>query len=124
EASAGYAPAPGVRRIISGSELARIAVKNGLAAGDFADVCFERPMHLLQPAELIEAMQKSLSIPNARIEVTDFSHYSVPAGELIFPRSGLTKPDAPWSGYIAYAPNRRFTIWVRVKIVAPITRVI
>jgi flagella basal body P-ring formation protein FlgA len=127
DASAGYAPAPGVRRVIAASELERIAAKYGLTAGGFTSVCFEWPLHSLTQDDVLAAIRKSLATPDARIELTEFSRYSVPAGELVFPRSGLTKSakaEGAWRGYVEYEPKRRFAIWARLKIAVPLTRVI
>src|SRR5208282_472496 len=43
ETELGYAPAPGLRRVLRAAELRRLASRQGLDGGAMADVCVERP---------------------------------------------------------------------------------
>ncbi len=130
-AELGYAPAPGVRRVVRAAELSRLAVRFGLPGEGLSDLCFERVARLLDRAELLAAMQAALRIPDAHIEIVDIMRYPVPSGSLEFSRSGLgTPPPATpaiavlWRGYVLTAGKRRFPVWARVKIEARLNRVI
>jgi flagella basal body P-ring formation protein FlgA len=69
-------------------------------------------------------MQKEL--PQAAIEIEDYSRQPVPAGDLAFPASSLRRAprETLWIGYVRYAGNRRFTVWARVRLSIPVERVV
>jgi flagella basal body P-ring formation protein FlgA len=127
----GYAPVPGARRIFSLAELARLAARHGVAPPPEAPVCFERPMTALRRERVLEAMRATLELPEARIDIVELSRYPVPEGELVFARSGLRAPGrgAPpgtpvlWRGSVLYGGGRRFAVWARVVVTAPLRRV-
>ncbi|MDQ6707978.1 MAG: flagellar basal body P-ring formation chaperone FlgA [Acidobacteriota bacterium] len=119
DATVGYAPSAGARRILHPSELARVANRYSVPADVFEEVCFDRAARTLDREKMIAAMQVSLALPQARLEITEWSLYPAPAGELVFPRAALTPPHdgvALWRGYVRYGMNRRFPVWARVKI--------
>ncbi len=119
------APSPGVARVFHPAELRRMAAQFPSAAVPEDDVCVERSMAALDPAQLLEAMSKIL--PEAHIEIADYSRQLAPQGELEFRRAGLRKnagSGATWFGAIRYAPNREFTIWAKVSVTVPAVRVI
>src|SRR5579864_8767453 len=84
-----HSPLPGATRVVEGAELDRIAHRYGIDGGDLREVCFQRPMRLLDPPGLMAAFRQTLGIPDAEIELVDFSRFPAPAGRLVFPRSGL-----------------------------------
>jgi flagella basal body P-ring formation protein FlgA len=109
----GFAPAPGARRLFSAAELRRLAARLGVADAAIAgDVCVERAVRPLDPARLVEAMRKAL--PEARIELKDYSRYPAPEGEIEFARAAL-QPSGLWTGAVRYGKSRRFAIWARVS---------
>jgi flagella basal body P-ring formation protein FlgA len=127
----GYAPAPGIPRILTLAELARQARRYGLDFEPKAEICVERPVAPLSPEAVLEAIQSSLALTEARIELVEQSRYPVPKGPLEFPRTGLAAPSpsqaqaaALWRGSVRYAGNRRFAIWARVRILVRIQRVV
>ncbi len=129
----GYSPSPGAVRVLPASELSRLALRNGIAAADLGalrDVCFQRDMRDLDPKALIEVLRRTLDIPGSEIEIADFSRYLAPAGDLVFPRSGLalnlsaTSGALFWKGYVVYGEGQHFSIWARVKIHAKFNRVV
>jgi flagella basal body P-ring formation protein FlgA len=127
----GLTPAPGTPRIFGVAELARQFRRYGLAIEPKAEICVERPVEPLSPAAVLETMQKSLGLPEARIEIVEQSRYPVPHGALEFPRTGLVAPPASqpqaavlWRGSVRYAATRRFPVWARVRILARAERVI
>src|SRR5262249_25511325 len=69
----------------------------------------------LDPARLLEAMQRV--VPAAHIQIIEYSHVRVPAGELEFSLAELsrTTPTSLWTGAVRYG-HRRFLIWARVRI--------
>lgn len=123
-----YAPLPGVVRILQAAQLARIATRQGIVSGDFADACFARAMHELGEQELVEALYDALGIPGAKVQLVDFSRYPAPVGDLVFPRSGLgfSRSEAPqlWKGYVVYGSSHHFPVWAKIRLHARLNRVI
>ncbi len=117
------APAPGVRREFPPAELLRLAARWNVAP-PAGGLCMERAVARLDPARLLEAMQRRL--PEARIEILDFSQQPVPDGELEFPRAGLRQTPAGelWAGTVRYAETRRLPVWAKVRVRADVQRVI
>ncbi|MDQ6665636.1 MAG: hypothetical protein M3Z23_14740, partial [Acidobacteriota bacterium] len=119
DAPLGFAPAPGAHRVFHGAELTRLAARYGIVADTFGDACFDRPLRPIDRERLLETLQASLGISGARIDIAESSLYPAPLGEIVFPRAGLGAPQAGtalWKGYVRYGTNRRFPLWVRVKI--------
>lgn len=110
------APIPGVPRIFRLPELRRIGARFGIAADPQKEMCFERPVAPTDPATLMEAMRRQL--PEAEIQILDYSRTPAPAGALEFPLSGLRRAGADgfWNGSIHYGGGRRFPLWVRARI--------
>jgi flagella basal body P-ring formation protein FlgA len=69
-------------------------------------------------------MQKEL--PQATIEILEFSRQPVPEGEIEFPVRQLRRGagGALWLGCVHYGGNRRFTIWAKVKVLVAVERVV
>ncbi len=123
-----YSPAYGIVRTITARELSRMAARHGVRLLNVRDICVERPMRDLDAGLLMEAMRKEL--PQATIEVLGFSRRRVPAGELVFSAKGLAASGsragdvALWRGHVAYAGNRKFPVWAKVRIAMQFTRVV
>ncbi|HKW96633.1 MAG TPA: flagellar basal body P-ring formation chaperone FlgA [Bryobacteraceae bacterium] len=122
----GYAPAPGVRRVLLPGELARFAARFHLQPDPLREVCVERPMEELTRDRLLEAL--AAAAPGVTVDLADFSRYSVPKGEITFPLAGLSRPADPaqpalWKGAVKYGRNHGFAIWVRARLSIPIERV-
>jgi flagella basal body P-ring formation protein FlgA len=124
-------PAPGVRRVFQAADLKRLAASHGLSLEAAAEVCVERPMVALDRERLLEAMRAALARPEARIELVDVIAFRVPRGAIEFPLGGLRRPpagrpDAPvlWNGSVRYGAGRRYPIWAKVRILAPLVRVV
>jgi flagella basal body P-ring formation protein FlgA len=127
----GYAPTPGVQRILSGATLQAIAKNHGITLTSVPNVCFVQPMTELQPEEILEAMRDSWSGAEVRIEVRSWNPRIAPQGKLVFPKSGLQLPsssdpeaEALWRGYVLYGNNQRFTVSARARVVTSATRVV
>jgi flagella basal body P-ring formation protein FlgA len=116
----GFAPVPGLTRVIPAAELRLIGTANGIAlTGSPAPVCFAWPTAALAREALLVAMEKALARRNPQIEIVDQTRAPAPPGNIVFPLSGLSAvSDAPviWRGYVEYAPGRRFLLWARVLI--------
>lgn len=116
----GFAPVPGLRRVMPAAELRYIAAENGIPnAGPLRPLCFAWPTSVPSREELLHAMQASLAGRSPHIEIVDFSRALAPPGKIVFPLAGLAaSSDAPvtWRGYVAYAPGRRFQLWARVLV--------
>jgi flagella basal body P-ring formation protein FlgA len=118
------APAPGVKRVFHAAELRRMAGRFGWSGATDDDICVERPVSPPDPARLLAAMRKAL--PDADIAIVDYGRQPLPDGDLEFEASGLraSMADSLWIGYVRYAKTRRFGVWVRVKVLVPVTRVV
>lgn len=130
DARLGYAPAPGVRRTITATELARLAARHNLQIEGRA-ICVERAAEKLTPGRLLAALRAALGRDDARIELVDYSRYPLPPGELEFPRAGLAAPPAGapagillWRGRLRFDGNRSLPVWARVRISAPGRRLV
>lgn len=117
------APAPGVVRVFRIPELARLSANLHLNPPR-AEICVQRPVTQLDPARMLAAMQAAL--PQARIQILEFTRRPVPDGELEFPRSGLHQGPvaAYWSGVVHYGGNRLFSIWAKVAVWVQARRVV
>ena len=113
----GYAPAPGVERVMHPGELHRILTHlNFAGATPLADVCFSRPVAVLSAAAITQAMQRALG-PDAHIEILEISRFPAPPGDLVFPREYLGVPPEPvWRGYVLYDGEKKFPVWARIKV--------
>lgn len=122
----GHAPEPGVSRTFRAFDLRTLAARFGLPAVPDQEFCVERPVALLDPARLLDAMKSTL--PQAHIEILEYSRQPAPSGELEFVRQGLREGSprngALWSGSVRYAGNRRFLTWARVKVAVGVRRVL
>jgi flagella basal body P-ring formation protein FlgA len=120
----GLAPAPGVRRVFDLPELRRIASRFSLPAAPEEGICVERPVAPADTAKFLAAMRRAL--PDAAISILECSRQPVPEGEVEFPLAALRNGSGGslWMGFVRYAGNRRFTVWARVKVLAPVVRVL
>jgi flagella basal body P-ring formation protein FlgA len=118
------APAPGVARVFRVAELRSLAVRLNLPAPPDREICVTRPVAAPDPAQLLAAMRKEL--PQATIEILEFSRQPVPEGEIEFPVRQLRRGagGALWLGYVHYGGNHRFTIWAKVKVLVAVERVV
>jgi flagellar basal body P-ring formation protein FlgA len=120
-----FAPEPGLERVFRLPELRRIAAQFHLPAAPDDEICVVRKVAPLEPAPLLAAMLKEM--PGAKIAIVEFSRQAAPQGEIVFRRSGLRSnlaTDAIWFGSVHYAPGRDFTIWAKVTVTAPVSRVV
>lgn len=115
-----YTPSPGLKRILTARQLKRLARRHGLSGDGIERMCFARATEPLGPERVVEALLKALGMPQAEIELIDFSRRDVPKGELQFRRTGLRRPlgDTPalWRGVVWYGSRRSLPIWARLKI--------
>jgi flagella basal body P-ring formation protein FlgA len=124
-------PMPGAVRMFPVSELQAIASRYGIHGVLMDEICFRLPTEPLNRARVLESMTEALKIPGLRIEILDASNEATPTGRIEFRRETLGTPTGPnlalpiiWRGDVIYAGDRRFAIWARVKITAPVTRLI
>jgi flagella basal body P-ring formation protein FlgA len=119
-----FAPAPGIPRVFDVAELKRIAARFPSAVVPEENICVERVMAPLDPVKLLAAMQTV--VPDAKIEILEYSKQPAPEGEMEFRRTGLRGNGAGsyWYGVIRYAPHREFTIWAKVNVTVRQPRVI
>lgn len=118
----GFAPRPGAQRHFSRADLALL----GAAAPPATGICVERESEELTAAMLQAALSASLP-PQAKVELLDWPRIPVPRGRLRFPESGLrmARPEPATGivqlrGYVEYDGRKRFPLWVRAHIAAPV----
>jgi flagellar basal body P-ring formation protein FlgA len=116
DAPVALAPLPGLRRTVTRRELAKLGIEAG-------DVCFERAVRALDPANIEAAMRSALNRPGVSIEITDYSRTAVPGGTIEFPLSGLSRPPESqpqaaviWRGRIRYDGGRSAAVWASVHV--------
>jgi flagella basal body P-ring formation protein FlgA len=125
------APSPGSTRVFYRSELESIASRFSLAISVPGEVCFRFASEVFNRESALDAMRKALNIPDSKIELLETTPGLVPAGKMEFTREGLSAPAAldqitpvSWRGNIVYAGDRRYAIQTKVRIVAPLRRVV
>ncbi len=124
ETPVALAPAPGVARVFRVAELRSLAVRLNLPAPPDREICVTRPVSTPDPAKLLAAMRKEL--PQATIEILEFSRQPIPEGEIEFPVRQLRRGAGGvlWLGSVHYGGSHRFTIWARVKVLVAVERVL
>ncbi len=126
DAVIGFAPMPGLQRILSAQELLGFARHQDLAPDSgtvLPSVCVVRLARPISSADLKAALIASLGVANATIDLLEFSNQPVAPGPLEFPLSGLSKPpaDTPespviWRGRAIYDGRQGMSIWAKVRI--------
>ena len=119
-----FTPLPGTRRTISSRELRIVAQRNGVSAPDvMQSVCIERETSPIDRASLENALRESLAVPDATLELIDYSNQPVPEGRFEFRPSALSKapsanPEAGaiWRGRVVYDGGRSLAIWAKVRV--------
>jgi len=131
ETPIGPSPQPGVQRVFRALEWSTLAKRFRLEVDPATELCVTRVMESLDRTRLLEAMKAALAIPGARIDIINFSAYQVPRGRIEFRREGLHVPSSAlstnpveWRGNVIFGENRRFSIWARVVVSAPMPRVL
>lgn len=122
----GFAPFPGVVRLLSSRDVVLTGRRYGLAipAGETVpSVCVERTVRHLSNEEVRAALLSALAIADVRLEVLEFSNQPFPPGRLEFQRAGLNKPpennaetSVIWRGKLIYDAQRSLAVWARVRI--------
>ena len=127
----GFAPFPGVTRVLTSREMLLAARRFGLqtTSGEaMPSVCIERVVHPLSPEEVRNALLAALhcepfTCDVARLEILEFSNQPLPPGRLSFPLAALNRPpaDVPesaviWSGQLIYDLRRSLSVWAKVRI--------
>ena len=68
---------------------------------------------------ILASIGKTLAGRNAQVELLDQSLAAAPAGEAVFPLTGLSGVSdeaITWRGYVRYAGEKRYMIWARVRV--------
>lgn len=129
DAVVGYAPLPGVERVLSSRDIVLAARRYGLVIppGDSpASVCVER---LVRPLSVDQVRAALLAAFDARqrqeitLEIITFSTQPLPPGRLAFTLATLNKPignnaETPvvWPGKLIYDDSGSLSVWAKVRI--------
>src|ERR1700693_1559312 len=125
ETSLGFAPRPGVRRILSARDLSLIAQKHGLdsSGGIISSICVERVVRLISPEEMRAALLSAIGVTDVELEVIGFSTEPLPPGRLEFRPFNLGRPSGEnpenpviWRGLLHYDSQSTLPVWARVKV--------
>lgn len=124
-------PQPGGVRTFHQSELQAIGTRFLVHLDSAPDICFRIFTERLTEERVLQPMRESLGMPEATIEVTEVSAEPAPRGHVEFPRDWLGIPASPdrrspvlWRGVVVYNSGRRFSIWAKVWITAPVPRIV
>src|SRR4051794_9254878 len=74
----GFAPQPGTPRVLTASEVGRIAQLHDVELEAASEMCFEIPLRRLSTDEVSQAMLRVLP-PGARLEVLELPSGEIPA---------------------------------------------
>ncbi|MGA2136238.1 MAG: flagellar basal body P-ring formation chaperone FlgA [Bryobacteraceae bacterium] len=118
----GEAPAAGSRRNYSSAELARLARRFGLTPEPGAEACFTRPLETLTRARVAAALRAAM--PDAHVDLLDFSRQPVPPGELRFAPSADGRSQQVWRGTVSRPGQEDFPVWATVRVQASGMRVV
>ncbi len=126
QALVAQSPVPGAQRTFHASELRALAHRFGIVLASTDEPCFDWAMLPLDRTHAIAAMQETLHLDGAKIDIVDMISGKVPAGNLDFSLANLgtpssTGPSEPvlWRGDVVYGESHRFAIWARVNIGVP-----
>ena len=125
ETTIGFAPRPGVQRILSARDLIRIAREHRLDLTEtiVASLCVERVVRPISPEEMRAALLLAIGVPDVELEVVGFSSEALPPGRLEFKPMHLGRPlrEAPqteviWRGLLRYDLQSSIPVWAKVKL--------
>ncbi len=121
----GFAPLPGAQRTLSARELRQFAQRHGIQpiVEPVSSLCVERAARIISRDEMKDALVGALGLPDAELDLIEFSRQAVPYGKLEFHRSGLNQPprQSPstpviWRGRLFSGGQSSLTIWAKVRI--------
>jgi flagella basal body P-ring formation protein FlgA len=125
ETPLGFAPRPGVQRILSARDLNLIAQKHGLNLSGtvISSICVERAARPILPEEMGTALLSAIAVTDVELEVIEFSSEPLPPGRLEFRPINLGRPfgenpDKPvvWRGLLRYDSQSSLPVWAKVKV--------
>ena len=125
ETPIGFAPRPGVQRVLSIRELILFAHAHGLEPGNEAipSICVERVVRPISPEEMRAAILSTIGATDIDLEVLEFSREPLPPGRLEFRSVQLGRPpgenpDIPviWRGILHYDSQSSLSVWAKIKV--------
>jgi flagella basal body P-ring formation protein FlgA len=125
ETEIGFAPRPGVQRILSARELVLLAQKHGLDVGGsiVSNICVVRAVRPIWPEEMRAALLSAIGMTDVELEVVEFSREPLPPGRLEFKTGNLGRPlgensESPviWRGSLHYDDQSTLPVWAKVKV--------
>jgi len=121
----GWAPQPGVARVLTRGELLRIAHTHGISLDpqEVREVCVQRATQPLREEAIRAALAAIPELAGAQIEITEFSRVSVPEGRPQFklenlphrPETAVGQP-MTWRGRFVYDEGHTLPIWATVRL--------
>ena len=128
-----HAPLPGVPRTLSAGELNAVLLRHAAPPTASGGRCFAYFAEPLVPERLMAAFKSSLlaRFPESgfwRAELLDHSQSKVPDGVVLYYPISSVAPDRGdgsrlYRGYVAYADDRRFPVWARIRLAVDETRI-
>ena len=121
----GFAPRPGVQRILSPRDLNLIVQNHGLVLSGpvTSSVCVERAARPILPEEMRAALLLAIGMTDVDLEVIEFTSEPRPPGRLEFMPTNLGRPfgenpDKPvvWRGLLRYDSESSLPVWAKVKV--------
>src|ERR1700676_385645 len=125
ETMIGFAPRPGVQRILSARELIVIAQKHGLdpVSSIVPSVCVERVVRPISSEEMRAALLSAIGLTDVQLGLVEFSREPLPPGHLEFRPVNLGRPpgDNPeipviWRGVLRYDHQSSAAVWAKVRV--------
>jgi len=125
ETELGFAPRPGVQRVLSARDLVLIARKHGLELSDsiISGICVERMTRSISPVDMRSALLSAMGSTDVELELLEFSREPFPPGQLEFKPAQLGRPlgdnaEIPviWHGVLRYDLQRSLPVWAKIRV--------
>jgi flagella basal body P-ring formation protein FlgA len=125
ETTIGFAPRPGVQRILSARDLILIAREHGLDLRGtiVSSICVERAVRPISPEEMRAALLLAIGATDVELEVVGSSSEALPPGQLEFKPVHLGRPSGEnpeipviWRGLLRYDLQSSAPVWAKVRI--------
>ncbi len=113
----GYAPAPGVERVLTREEIRAASRRAGAPEIETGNLCVKRAVAPIERA----AVERAIAAAGVDAEVVAICDCLVPEGELELPPGGLALApggggERIWRGRWRYGGGRSLPVWIKVRL--------